>query len=483
MFLLHEWIGRHAAAAPDDIALIEGERSLTFAELERRVAAGASLLSAADLAPGDRALILCRNSIDTIVAIWSTLRAGGVIVPVGADDRPARIRGIADDCRARLTIAPEKLAASIDGSNGVTTIAAIERIDLDLAAIIYTSGTSGEPKGVMLAHRNLTNTSAAIAQYLGQRADDITCCVLPLNFSYGLFQVFVAGMVGSSVLLESSFAFPFDVLRRIQQHGATMLPGVPTLFARLLGMLPLEGIDLGSLRLMTNAAAAIPPAHVVRLAEAFPKVRFFAMYGQTECTRATYLDPALSTQFADSVGRAIPNCEAYLVDEQHRRLPNGSEGELVIRGANVMRGYWGRAEQTAAKLIEGPLPGERVLLTGDRFRTDAQGLLYFISRNDDIFKCRGEKVAPAAIEHVLYQMPGIAEAAVVGVEDASDGMAIKAIIVLVEGQAISEQVIRKHCRAHLDAAFMPKFIEIRGALPKTASGKLLRRALTEEAAH
>ncbi|MDF3019379.1 MAG: long-chain fatty acid--CoA ligase [Steroidobacteraceae bacterium] len=484
MFLLHEWIGRHAEAAPEGIALIEGERTLTFAELERRVAAGASLLSAADLAPGDRALILCRNSIDTVVAIWSTLRAGGVIVPVGADDRPARIRGIADDCGARLTIAPEKLAASIDGVKGITTtFAAIERVDLDLAAIIYTSGTSGEPKGVMLAHRNLTNTSAAIAQYLGQRADDITCCVLPLNFSYGLFQLFVAGMVGSSLLLEPSFAFPFDVLRRIRQYRATMLPGVPTLFARLLGMLPLEGIDLGSLRLMTNAAAAIPPAHVLRLAEAFPRVRFFAMYGQTECTRATYLDPALSTQFADSVGRAIPNCEAYLVDEHHRRLPNGSEGELVIRGANVMRGYWGRAEQTAAKLIAGPLPGERVLLTGDRFRTDAQGLLYFISRNDDIFKCRGEKVAPAAIEHVLYQMPGIAEAAVVGVEDASDGMAIKAIIVPVEGQAISEQVIRKHCRAHLDPAFMPKFIEMRGALPKTASGKLLRRALTEEAAH
>jgi amino acid adenylation domain-containing protein len=482
MFLLHEWIVRHAALAPDGIALIEGERTITFAELDRRTSVGASLLSAAGLAPGDRALILSRNSIDTVVAIWSTLRAGGVIVPVGADDRPARIRVIADDCGARLTIAPEKLAASIASAKEATAFAAIERVDVDLAAIIYTSGTSGEPKGVMLAHRNLTNTSAAIARYLDQRPDDITCCVLPLTFSYGLFQLFVAGMVGSSLLLEASFAFPFDVLRRIQQYRATMLPGVPTLFARLLAMLPLEGIDLASLRLMTNAAAAIPPAHVLRVAEAFPNVRFFAMYGQTECTRATYLDPALSTRFANSVGRAIPNCEAYLVDEHHRRLPDGSEGELVIRGANVMRGYWGRPEQTAAKLIEGPLPGERVLLTGDRFRTDAQGLLYFISRNDDIFKCRGEKVAPAAIEHVLYQMPEIAEAAVVGVEDASDGMAIKAIIVPTEGQKLSEQVIRKHCRAHLDPVFMPKFIEMRGALPKTASGKLLRRALSEEAA-
>jgi len=480
MFLLHDWIASHAACSPDRTALVEGDRTLSFGDLERRSALGSAVLSAAGLAPGDRAVILTRNSIDTVVAFWATLRAGGVIVPVGADDRPERIQTIANDCGARTTIAPDKLAAAIDGTRAGTRAPSVERIDQDLAAIIYTSGTSGEPKGVMLAHRNLANTSAAIAQYLGQRTDDVTCCVLPLTFSYGLFQVFVAAMVGSSVVLESSFAYPFDVLRRIQQLRATMLPGVPTLFGRLLGMLPLDGIDLGSLRIMTNAAAALPPSHVQRLAEAFPKVAFFAMYGQTECTRATYLDPALAASFADSVGRPIPNCEAWLVDEQHRRLPNGSEGELVIRGANVMRGYWGRPEQTAAKLIEGPLPNERVLLTGDRFRTDASGLLYFISRNDDIFKCRGEKVAPAAIEHVLYQMPEIAEVAVIGVEDASDGMAIKAVIVPVEGQQLSEQRIRKHCRAHLDPTFMPKFIEMRSTLPKTDSGKLRRRALVEE---
>lgn len=477
MFLLHEWIASNAARSPERIALIEGERTLSHAELDRRTALGAGVLTAAGLAPGDRAVILVRNSIDTVIALWATLRAGGVIVPVGADARPERIRMIANDCGARITIAPDKLAADIERAG--TRPAAVERIDQDLAAIIYTSGTSGEPKGVMLAHRNLANTSAAIAQYLGQRAEDVTCCVLPLTFSYGLFQVFVAVMCGSTVLLEPSFAYPFDVLRRMQQHRATMLPGVPTLFGRLLGMLPLADIDLGSLRIMTNAAAALPPSHVLRLAEAFPTVAFFAMYGQTECTRATYLEPALATRFAESVGRAIPNCEAYLVDEQHRRLPNGAEGELVIRGANVMRGYWGRPEQTAARLIEGPLPNERALLTGDRFRTDANGLLYFISRNDDIFKCRGEKVAPAAIEHVLYQLPEIAEVAVIGVEDATDGMAIKAVIVPVEGQQLSEQRIRKHCRAHLDPTFMPKFIELRSALPKTDSGKLRRRSLAE----
>lgn len=482
MFLLHEWITRHAAITPERIALIEGERTLSYAELDRRTAVGARLLSATGLEPGERVLVQTRNSIDTVISLWSILRAGGVIVPVGADDRAERMRAIASDCGARMNITPHALAASIDGekTGAGAMVSPATRVDLDLAAIIYTSGTSGEPKGVMLAHRNLTNTSAAIARYLGQRTDDVTCCVLPLAFSYGLFQLFVAGMVGSTLLLEASFAYPFDVLRRIQKHRATMLPGVPTLFGRLLGMLPLDGIELGSLRILTNAAAALPPAHVLRLAEAFPKAAFFAMYGQTECTRATYLDPEQATNFAGSVGRAIPNCEVYLVDEEHRRLPDGAEGELVVRGANVMRGYWGRPEQTSAKLIEGSLPNEKVLLTGDRFRSDDRGHLYFISRNDDIFKCRGEKVAPAAIEHVLYAMPEVAEAAVIGVEDASDGMAIKVVIVPVEGQQLSEQRIRRHCRANLDPQFMPKFIELRVALPKTDSGKLLRRALLEE---
>jgi acyl-CoA synthetase (AMP-forming)/AMP-acid ligase II len=378
-----------------------------------------------------------------------------------------------------MTLVPESLAAGIDATDRAGA-AAVPGIDQDLAAIIYTSGTTGEPNGVMLSHRNLGNTTAAIARYLGQRGQDVTCCMLPLEFSYGLFQVLVAIFVGSTVLLERSFAYPFDVLGRIERHRATILPGVPTYFARLLGMLPLSGIDLSSVRIMTNAAAALPPAHLLRLQEAFPNAAVYAMYGQTECTRATYLDPALASRHPDSVGRAIPNCEVYLVDEEGRRLPDGSEGELVVRGANVMRGYWGKPEKTAAKLIEGPLPGERVLLTGDRFRSTADGLLHFVARNDDIFKCRGEKVAPSAIEHVLYQMPDIAEAAVIGVDDASDGMAIKAVIVPVAGREVSEQQVRRHCRAHLDPTFIPKFIELRTTLPKTGSGKLLRRALTGE---
>lgn len=460
----------------DRVALIDGAASLSHAELDRRTADGARRLVRDGLAPGDRVIVLMSNSIDAVCAAWSVLRAGGVLVPVGADSRPTRTQRIAENCGATRTIAPDAFAAETPCADPIPLP---RLVDHDLAAIIYTSGTSGEPKGVVLSHRNLTNTTAAIAEYLGQCAEDVTCCMLPLAFSYGLFQVLTAARTGSAVLLERSFAYPFDVLRRVERHRATMLPAVPTIIAKLLGMMPIADLDLGSLRVITNAAAALAPAHVLRLCEALPTVRFFAMYGQTECTRATFLDPALARSHPHSVGRAIPNCEAYLIDEQGRRLPDGSEGELVVRGANVMRGYWNRPDETAAKLIDGPTPGERSLRTGDRFRSDAHGLLTFIARSDDIFKCRGEKVAPSAIEHVLCELPEVAEAAVIGVDDPNDGTAIKAIVVPREGCELTEATIRRHCRAVLDAAFQPRFVELRSELPKTDSGKLRRRDLIE----
>jgi acyl-CoA synthetase (AMP-forming)/AMP-acid ligase II len=281
-------------------------------------------------------------------------------------------------------------------------------------------------------------------------------------------------------VLERSFALPYDVLRRVQQHRATMFPAVPTIFAKLLQMLPLQGIDTGSIRCCTNAAAPIPPAHALRLMSALPHAAFYSMYGQTECTRASYLDPREASAHPDSVGRAIPNCELYLADEAGRRLPAGAEGELVVRGQNVMRGYWGRPAATAEKLRDAEIPGEKVLMTGDRFRTDSEGRLYFISRMDDMFKCRGEKVAPSAIEHVLCELPEVAEAAVVGIDDPAEGTAIKAVVVARAGMSVSESRIRQHCRARLEPALMPRFIEIRTSLPVTESGKLRRRDLAAE---
>lgn len=194
------------------------------------------------------------------------------------------------------------------------------------------------------------------------------------------------------------------MLKRFATGRITVMPGVPTVFATVLRMAPLDGLDLSSLRMLTNAAAALPPAHLDRLADLLPGAGMVQMYGLTECTRVCCLDPSLARERPGSVGRAIPNTEAYVVDDDGRRLPPGQVGELVVRGAHIMRGYWGKPEATAARLRDGDIPGEKVLHTGDLFRADDDGYLYFVGRTDDVFKCKGEKVSPGEVERVLYEL-------------------------------------------------------------------------------
>jgi acyl-CoA synthetase (AMP-forming)/AMP-acid ligase II len=212
-------------------------------------------------------------------------------------------------------------------------------VDQDLFAVLYTSGSTGGPKGVMLTHRNLVNTTWSIATYLGNTPDDVVTCFLPLSHSYGLCQVLVGARVGHPVVLERSFAYPADVLRRVEQHRVTGFPAIPTVFAQLLPMAPFAGVDLSSIRYFTNAAAGLPAAQAQRLQALFPRAEVFLMYGQTECTRVCFLDPSRVLEKPTSVGRAIPNCEAWVVDERGQRVGPGVVGELVVRGANVMRGY------------------------------------------------------------------------------------------------------------------------------------------------
>jgi acyl-CoA synthetase (AMP-forming)/AMP-acid ligase II len=329
----------------------------------------------------------------------------------------------------------------------------------------------------MLTHRNMTNTAWSISTYIGNVADDVILCALPLSFDYGLYQVITGARVGFTVVLEASFAFPFQVLKDVQKWRVTGFPGVPTIFATILQMTPLEGLDLSSIRYLTNTAAVLPPDHIRRLQELLPAARIFSMYGLTECTRVCYLDPALINEKIGSVGKAMPNSEIYLVDDDGKRLPNGSTGKLVLRGANVMRGYWGKPAETARLLREGEIPGEMVMHSGDVFRTDEEGFLYFQGRSDDIFKCKGEKVSPREIEDVLHASPLIAEAAVVGTPDPVDGMAVKAVVVPKPGAALTEQEVRRICRAHLESHLVPKFVEIRTELPKTDTCKVKKADL------
>jgi acyl-CoA synthetase (AMP-forming)/AMP-acid ligase II len=249
------------------------------------------------------------------------------------------------------------------------------------------------------------------------------------------------------------------------------------MFSMIMGLGNLSRFDLRRLRMITNTAAALSERHIRELRGLFPQARLFSMYGLTECKRVTFLPPEQLDVRPTSVGRGMPNEEVWLVDEQGQRLQNGSVGELVIRGSNVMRGYWEKPVQTAERLKPGPHPGEMVLYSGDIFRTDEEGFLYFVARKDDIIKSRGEKVSPKEVENVLYGLEGVQHAAVVGVPDPVLGEAIKAFLVLRSGHAYSEREVVKYCNGKLESFMVPKHVCFVAELPTTDTGKIKKTLL------
>jgi acyl-CoA synthetase (AMP-forming)/AMP-acid ligase II len=357
---------------------------------------------------------------------------------------------------------------------------ATNTIDVDLACLVYTSGSTGEPKGVMCDHSNVVFVAQSIISYLNNGPHDAILNVLPLSFGYGLYQVAATTLSGGTLVLENGFAFPGYILERIGKERVTGLPSVPTLFAALLQM-DLAQFDLSSLRYITNAAAALPPSHIKEMRKKLPWVTIYSMYGLTETQRTLYLPPEQLDERPDSVGIAIPGTEVWVERADGSRAAPGETGELVARGRHVMRGYWNSPEATANRFRPGPLPGERVCYTGDLFRIDAAGFHYFVSRKDDIIKTRGEKVAPREVENVLHTLPGVIQAAVIGVPDPVLGQAVKAVIIADPNRVTSSQVIA-HCRARLEDFMVPKYVEFTDQLPTTASGKVLKRSLAQCAA-
>ncbi len=491
-------------------ALVAGGRRLTYAELDAlsdRLAAG---LADAGVGRGDRVLIFMDNCWEAAVSIFAALKAGAAFSPVNPSTKAEKLAYIVGNCRpaavvtqARLcgvaaqarTLAKAEAMAIVSAAapGGACPAGAIPLpdlleadasppahggIDVDLGMLIYTSGSTGRPKGVMMTHRNMDAASESITGLLENREDDVILSVLPLSFNYGLYQLLMSVRLGATLVLEKSFAFPQAIFERMREEGATGFPLVPTMSAMVLQMRDLAPDHVPSLRYITNTAAALPPTHIAQLRELFPRARIYSMYGLTECKRCTCLPPEEIERRPGSVGIAIPNTEVFVVGEDGLPVPRGEVGELVVRGPLVMQGYWGNPEASAQMLRPGFNPWEKVLYTGDLFRADADGFLYFVSRKDDIIKTRGEKVAPKEVEAVLQAHPGIADAVVFGVPDPVLGHAIAAMVVALD-PALTEREVVRHCAANLEDFMVPRSIEFRTELPKTDTGKVSRRLAAE----
>jgi acyl-CoA synthetase (AMP-forming)/AMP-acid ligase II len=265
-------------------------------------------------------------------------------------------------------------------------------------------------------------------------------------------------------------------MQKLVTTQATGFPIVPTMLAMLLQM-DLTQYDLHHLRYMTNTGAALPIEHIRKLTSILPHIEFYSMYGLTECKRVSYMPPAELLRKPGSVGKGMPNEEVFIVDEQGTRVGANVVGELVVRGANVMKGYWEDPVATAVRLKPGDLPNEMFLYTGDLFYKDEEDYLYFVGRKDDIIKSRGEKVSPKEVENIIYSLDGISEAAVVGVNDPVFGQKIKAFVALKQGFALAEKDIMRHCAKYLEDFMVPQLIEFCESLPKGATGKIDKKAL------
>lgn len=510
--LLHDTLlsyAVHPEHAERPAVIVEGV-VYTYAQLLDSASRLACALRARGLKRGDRVAIYMDNTWPCVASIYATLMAGGTFLVVNPQTKADKLEFILQDSGALLLLTDGHLAkeflpalpranqlkgvicsGTLPAGQDIEAFDAVvqqgePRVDptdvipLDLAALIYTSGSTGNPKGVMQTHQSMVFAAGSLTEYLRLTRADRILCVLPLAFDYGLYQLLMTIQLGATLVLERSFTYPAQIFARMQEQRVTVFPGVPTIFAMLLSAHGRSPLSFPEVTRVTNTAAALPDDFVTRLHQIFPNALIYKMYGLTECKRVSYLEPELADLKPGSVGRAIPGTEIYLLSADGKAVPPGETGILYVRGPHVMVGYWNRPDLTDHMLKPGKLPGERVLCTQDFFRMDSDGFLYFVGRSDDIIKTRGEKVSPVEVENAMHSIPGVREVAVVGVPDDLLGQAIRAYVVLEPETALNEKQLRQACAQRLENFMVPKEIVLRPELPKTATGKVSKKAILEQ---
>ncbi len=516
--LLHELILAQAARDPTATALVHRSDYWDYAALADQVEKIGCGFRALGLQRMERVAVYLPKRLETVVALFGAVLAGGVLVPINPLLKPEQVGYILRDCNVRILVTARERAKLLESvlaaCPDVRTVVLIDAaslapsprhcavfdwnalltaspgppparaIDQDMAAILYTSGSTGNPKGVVLSHRNLLAGAHSVVDYLGNRAEDRLLAVLPLSFDYGLSQLTTAFVVGArAVLLD--YLLPRDVVTTVAREGITGLAAVPPLWVQLAPLeWPAAAVD--SLRYFTNSGGAMPKATLATLRRALPKTTPYLMYGLTEAFRSTYLPPAEIDRRPDSIGKAIPNAEVLVVREDGTRCAAGEAGELVHRGALVALGYWNDPAKTAERFrpTPGQEPGlplpERAVWSGDTVRLDKEGFLYFIGRKDDMIKTSGYRVSPTEIEEVLYSSGQIVEAAALGLPHPSLGQAVVAVVKPLR-TAFSETTLMAHCKLHLPNFMVPLQILSRQTdLPRNPNGKIDRKALVAE---
>lgn len=514
----HELIDHAANATPDATALISGGRRMSYAELAGGCRAFAGGVVGAGLPPGGRVGVYLPKQVETVIALFGTSAAGGTFVPINPVLRSRQVAHIIADCDVQYLItsqarwadirdhvAPNRCleavilvdddSAATDNAGETTLIDWPEflraapvpghrRIDADMAAIVYTSGSTGKPRGVVLSHRNMIAGAESVTTYLGNTREDVLLAVLPLSFDAGLSQLTTAFAAGATAILLD-YLVPNDVLQAIDRFSVTGLTAVPPLWNQLVRLTWPPGAG-DSLRYIASTGGALPTATTGTLRKLLPTTDIFLMYGLTEAFRSTYLPPAEVDRIPNSIGKAVPNAEILVVNEQGGICGDDEPGELVHRGALVSMGYWNNPQETAARFRPAPgrdpaIPtGETAVWSGDLVVRDRQGFLYFLGRRDGMIKTSGYRVSPTEIEEIAYSSGLVREAAAIGLPHPLLGQAILLAISATAACPDPTAQLARRLRTELPGFMQPQRIVLLEHLPHNQNGKIDRNAIADE---
>lgn len=510
--LLGEALLKSARNHPDKTAVIAKGISYSYAQIKLSAENLARHLKEAGIVKGDRVAIYIENSWEAIVSIYGTTLSGAVFLVINPQTKSDKLNYILNDSGARILITTALLrnefvpaAEDLKELQEIIVYGELEKVESlsqfrfsnfeeviskseskvdfpniipnDLAALIYTSGSTGFPKGVMMTHQSMVFASWSLIQYLRLNENERIVLLLPLAFDYGLYQLLMSVTIGGTLIVEQSFIFLASIFENIEKYKPTVFPGVPTIYAMMIASNKKERISFECIQKITSTAADLPAEFMPDLQKIFPNALIFKMYGLTECKRVCYLEPELINERPQSVGKAIPGTEVFLLSPEGNPVPVGEPGILHIRGPHVMLGYWNNERLSKEMLKPGKLPGERILCSNDWFKVDEDGLLYFLGRNDDIIKTRGEKVSPIEVENVIYSIEGVKEVAILGIPDKVMGESIVAIITTDGTAQVNEKIVHRKCLSQLESFMVPGKIVILNEMPKSSNGKIDKKEL------
>lgn len=516
--LLHELIFRSANERGSSIALVEGRASYTYTDIAERVALAAAALVACGLRKGGRVGIYLPKTEANVSAFFGAAMAGGIAVPINPVLKPAQVAHIIVDSGTKLLITSrsrlKSLAEVIDACECLETIILVDGTDgvdwaprvavvrswdsvrsdppaslpimteSDTAAIFYTSGSTGRPKGVVLSHRNMLVGAESVSAYLQNTTDDVILAMLPLSFDAGFSQLTTGFHSGAKIVLLD-FLLPGDVIRACERHGVTGLTGVPPLWMQLVEK---EWSDEARLKIryFANTGGKMPQDTLARLRQIFENADPFLMYGLTEAFRSTFLPPEQVDQRPNSMGKAIPNAEILVLNENGEECAAGEPGELVHAGPLVSQGYWNDTVRTAARFR--PLPGmlaelpfgQVAVWSGDTVTRDEDGYLYFVGRRDDMIKTSGYRVSPSEIEELAFASGLVSEAAALGIAHNKIGQAIVLVIKSSSDGPGDEQALLLYFQKNAPNYMIPKKLLWKEKLPRSPNGKIDRTRLVAD---